>query len=145
MVELTYTDQESFYDTQEFTPSEILSEEFHESSCELPTPPDYFFTCPSSQSEMEIECITLDTTTTLIQGFDWLNLESICSNIHHVHCSSMSSDCIPSVDNSPSLKAYNTSLMGTVDLQTNTSPRSFPVIFDSGDTLAISSSKEDFV
>ena len=34
--------------------------------------------------------------------------------------------------------------MGTVDLQNNTFPRSFPVIFYSGATLAISPSKEDF-
>ena len=93
---------------------------------------------------MERECITLDTSTTSIKGFDWLNLESICSSIHHVHCSSISSDYIPSVNNSPSPKAYNASLMGAVDLQTHTSPHSFPVIFDSGATLAISPSKEDF-
>ena len=144
MIEPKYADQESFYDTQEFITNNIPNEEFHETSYELPVPPEYFFTCHSSQSEMERECITLDTSTTSIKGFDWLNLESICSSIHHVHCSSISSDYIPSVNNSPSPKAYNASLMGTVDLQTNTSPHSFPVIFDSGATLAISPSKEDF-
>ena len=48
MVESKYTDQESFYDTQEFTPNEILNEVFHETSYELPAPPEYFFTCHSS-------------------------------------------------------------------------------------------------
>ena len=65
---------------------------------------------------MEREYITLDTVTTPIKGFDWLNLESICRNIHHVQHSSMSSYYIPSVDNSPSPKSYNESLIGTVDL-----------------------------
>ena len=76
MVESTYTDQESFYDTQEFIPSEIINEEFHEIYCGLLVPPEYFFTCHTSQSEMERECIILDMTTTLIKGFHWLNLES---------------------------------------------------------------------
>ena len=64
MVESRYADQELFYNIQELTPSEILKEEFHETSCELSVPPDYFFTCHSSQSEMKRECITLEISTT---------------------------------------------------------------------------------
>ena len=94
---------------------------------------------------MKNECIILDTATTSTKGFHCLNLESICSNIHHVHCSSISSDYIPSVNNSTSPKVCNASLTGTVDLQTNTSFCSFPVIFDSGVGLAISHTKDDFV
>lgn len=104
MVESKYTDQESFYDTHEFTSNDIPNKEFHEMSYESPVPPDYFFTCHSSQSGIERECIALDASTTLIKEFDRLNLEPICSNIHHVHCSSISSDYISSVNNPPSLK-----------------------------------------
>ena len=95
--------------------------------------------------EMERKYITLDTEATSIMRFNCLNLESISSNIQHVHCSSISSDYIPSINNYPSPNIYYASLMGTVDLQTNASPYSFPVIFDSGTTLEISSSNEDCV
>ena len=57
----------------------------------------------------------------------------------------MPSDYISSVDSFPCPKVYNASMMETVNLQTNASPRNFLVIFDSGATLVISSSKEDFV
>ena len=44
----------------------------------------------------------------------------------------------------PSPAAYNAGLMGRVDLHPPTLPTSFPVIFDTGASLAISPSKDDF-
>ena len=61
MLESKYTDQESVYETQEFTLSEILNKEFRETSCELPAPPKYLFMCHSIKYEMERKYITLDT------------------------------------------------------------------------------------
>ena len=61
MVETKYTDQESFYDSQELIPNYIPNAEFHETSYKLPAPPEIFITCHSSQSEMGRECITLYT------------------------------------------------------------------------------------
>ena len=54
-------------------------------------------------------------------------------------------DDIPSLDTCPTPQAYNAALLGKVDLVPHDSPAAFKVIFDSGASLAISPSKEDFV
>ena len=75
-------------------------------------------------------------------------LSEIMALIHHVSCDALDSDYAPSSLQLPSPSAYNTAsgLLGTVDLKPHTpySPP-FPVIFDSGASLAISPCKEDIV
>ena len=75
-------------------------------------------------------------------------LSEIMASIHHVSCDALNSDYAPSSLQLPSPSAYNTAtgLLGIVDLKPHT-PHSppFPVIFDSGASLAISPCKEDFV
>ena len=79
---------------------------------------------------------------------DMAGLSEIMASIHHVSCDALDSDHAPSLLQLPSPSAYNaaTGLLGTVDLKPHT-PHSppFPVIFDSGASLAISPCKEDFV
>ena len=75
-------------------------------------------------------------------------LSKIMASIHHVSCDELDSDHTPSSLQLPSPSTYNaaTGLLGTVNLKPHT-PHSppFPVIFDSGASLAISPCKEDFV
>ena len=99
----------------------------------------------SNQPEINREYIILDTATIQTRTFGWLNLDSICRSVRHLHCSSISSDYIPSMHNYLSTKAYNASLTEMIYLHNIESPHSFLVIFDSGAILAISPNEEDFV
>ena len=94
---------------------------------------------------MTRECIILNTLAVQTRAFDWINLDSISSSVHHPHFSSISSDHTQSIHNSQSTKSYNESLIGIIDLHNIDSPHSFPVILTSRSTLAISPSEEDFV
>ena len=93
---------------------------------------------------MNRECIITDTAAVQTREFDCLNIDSICSSVCHLHCVSISSDHILSIHNSPSTKSYNASFMGMIDIHNIESPHSF-LVFDSGATLTISPSEEDFV
>ena len=78
-----------------------------------------------------------------------IDISDLCATIHHVHGHDSQSDFDATIHSLPSPAAYNaaTSLMGTVDLKPRTPniSRPFSVIFDSGASLAISPSKDDFV
>ena len=54
-------------------------------------------------------------------------------------------DDFPCLDSCPTPKAYNAAMLGHVDLMPRNSPAAFKIIFDSGASLAISPSKDDFV
>jgi hypothetical protein len=88
-----------------------------------------------------IDCHGVDChdSPTLNSSFDWLNLDQVCDEIVHVSDESVDSDSPTSM---PS--AFNFSLLSNVDLLPASSPSSFPVIFDSGASLAISPSLADF-
>ena len=87
----------------------------------------------------------LNTSTVRTRAFDWRNLHSIYSSVHDLQYSSISSDHVPSMHTSPYTKAYNASLMVMICLHNIESPHNFPVIFISGDTLAINPSEDNFV
>ena len=80
---------------------------------------------------------------------DMAGLSDICANIFHVMGHDTPDDHSPSLANLPSPAAYNTatSLLGSVDLKPRNAhnQRPFPVIFDSGASLAISPCADDFV
>ena len=95
-------------------------------------PTDIYYDC--------IEYISHDTTPELNMILSWLDSLEQQNQAYHVHCVS---------DSTPDLMCptpcnYNTMLIDGVDLlwTTNTT---FPVIFDSGASKAISGFKEDFV
>ena len=80
---------------------------------------------------------------------DMAGLSNICAAVHHVSGDDTPADYDPCFSHLPSPAAYNsaTHLLGSVDLKPRSTSlhRPFPVIFDSGASLAISPCKDDFV
>ena len=80
---------------------------------------------------------------------DMADLSNICAAVHHVSGDDTPADYDPCFSHLPSPAAYNsaTHLLGSVYLKPRSTSlhRHFPVIFDSGASLAISPCKDDFV
>ena len=115
--------------------------------------PLYFFDTFSETSQVDDHSLQIDffapaSAPSPTPFNDMAGLSEIMTSIHHVSCDELNSDNTPSSLQLPSPSAYNaaTGLLGTVDLKPHT-PHSppFPVIFDSGASLAIIPCKEDFV
>ena len=127
----------------------IQSEETASLPPSLLTSDMHFLTPSQTIQELEGECdsadffdaIELMPDHMMKSSFDWLNLDQVCDEIVHVSDISTDSDADLPI-NFPS--AFNFSLLGKVDLLPSSSPSSFPVIFDSGASLAISPSLADF-
>ena len=132
----------------------------------LPSQPDtHFFAAYSTPSELEgatylldyFECRESVLPTISSLDMDWLNLGSITDDVHHVtiygdeHLGEPSSPALTMITNDddpghqPSAN-HTASQMGKVDLLLSSSNSSnpFQVIFDTGASLAISPSKQDF-
>ena len=128
----------------------VMALEEHFPSVPMPMVSDLHFLTPSqSIQELEGECDNVDFYDTCEfpavpdhsdnHLLDWLQLDQVCDEIIHV------SDCDITLEPSTSLpSAFTSSLLGKVDLLPTSSLSSFPVIFDSGASLAISPSLTDF-
>ncbi len=109
---------------------------------------DHFFLSYNSHSELEGDIAKLDffpaqePLAPTPSPLDWLGLHEICNGTKHVYLSSSTKHDWHLL---PSPAAYNAGLLlGQVDLLHASSSAKFPVIFDSGATLAISPDKNDF-
>jgi hypothetical protein len=106
-----------------------------------------FLTPYQTLQELEGECDDLDFYDSVLATepnsailLDWLQLDHLCDDIVH-----LSDDDTNSMVINPSLPAaFNSHLLGKVDLLPSSPSASFPVIFDSGASLAISPSLSDF-
>ena len=114
-----------------------------------PLSSEHFFESYSSSSEMEGECTVFnfyDVPSSPPPPSPLLLFDDICDLPQIINCAMESqADPLPSLDTCPSPLAYNAALLGQVDLIPRNSPASFKVIFNSGASLAISPSKDDFV
>ena len=125
--------------------------------CYSVAPPDLDPPFYDAVTTLEGEFVGNDTVSPA--SFDWLQLDGITDNIHHIDLSSapiveptldtISASAWKAVHQNDVLdpKACMSSAMGRVDLFPPSTflSRSFAVIFDSGASLAISPSKDDFI
>ena len=128
----------SFFDALEAFPATFL-----------PQDNLHFFDSCSSSSEMEGACTLFDFHDAVLAPLPKPSLvffEDIIDLPYHINWpGDEPADDILSLDTCPTPQAYNAALLGKVDLVPRDSPAAFKVIFDSGASLAISPSKEDFV
>ena len=121
---------------------ELLTEEETKS---FPSRGDYFCDCFPSMIAMKY----FDESFNLFPlKNDIFNMSTLCLPEKIVRCAYHTSyDVVPSpVQNlDPTPKGLIGASMGTVDLLYQCDNTSFPVVFDSGDSLAITMYKSDFV
>ena len=102
-----------------------------------------YFDTHSTQSSIDDLSLQTDFHDCLLppsSHLPFFEFSSISAPHTHIHCSPSDDDDIMP----PFPKAFNAELMGKVDLHPPTLPTGFPVIFDTGASLAISPSKSDF-
>ena len=113
---------------------------------------DHFFDTYTHAAEMEGDATVLDffdanlatdLDPTALVPHDPFAFDTLCDAHHHLHCTFLSDDIFTDPP-APTPLAYNAAIMGRVDLYQPHPPSSFPVIFDTGASLAISPSKDDF-
>ena len=108
-----------------------------------------FFQCWETTVHQQQESISLDFFDCELPDdpFDFLELDELYK-VKYVDCDFNCHE-LPSAANCPSPTAYNTSVQGGIDTSLFDDPggiaECFPVIFDSGASLAISPSRSDFV
>jgi hypothetical protein len=112
---------------------------------------DAFFPCWESASHQQHELISLDFQDCIMPeaevSLDLLRLDDLY-DVNYVNCAFNCHE-VPSASNCPSPMAYNATAQGGIDTTIYDDPGGiaacFPIIFDSGASLAISPSKADFV
>ena len=107
----------------------------------------------SNAAELEGVCTNIDffdfdEPTFVPSPFNWLRLNDdlAADDTFYVSSKAKDSDLVPTPSNLPTAMAYNASLTGRIDpLQLSKDNPSFPIVFDSGASLAISGNKDDFI
>jgi hypothetical protein len=132
-----------------YTPASVAPS-FTSSTSEV-LPDIQFLDSSQTLQELEGECDMLDfhdcvpdlPTVLTSPVLDCFRFSDLCDDIVHISDATVDSDPTPSTD-IISPVAFNACLLGKVDLLPSSTTSSFPVIFDSGASLAISPSLQDF-